>query len=295
MNQHERGRAIRRAEGITWRDKVVLWELNDLQGDNDCCWPTQTTVADALGIDVRHVRRAVSKLTKSGWIVRGHDSRGRHTYAISVPQVQEGQSSPITSQKREGQNSPDRAKTARAKTALSTGPKQPGGGGPKQPPKERSVNAQERPECVAHAREAVPEVPKRPRSHPADFAGQPADEARAALNAALKAAGHAPKPRGGWSTQGAWQQVACDAAELAQETGNTVAHVLEVSAAGFVAAKGAGGHPTWWAEDVARYFDEGRKGAPRKRGEMAPIGVGFVGTSDDELEAMFGPLREVQA
>lgn len=285
MNQHERGRAIRRAEGITWRDKVVLCELNDIQGNNASGWTSLTKIARDLGINRSNFYRILSDLVERGWLERSKNEDGKPAFSVVVPDApvvsEQHQSSVETTPERSVETTPpvvseqhlDGVKTTPEKCQNNTS----------------SFNAQERPRTPSER------VAPTPRSHPADFAGQPADEARAALNAALKAAGHAPKPRGGWSTQGAWQQVACDAAELAQETGNTVAHVLEVSAAGFVAAKGAGGHPTWWAEDVARYFDEGRKGAPRKRGEMAPIGVGFVGTSDDELEAMFGPLREVQA
>ena len=121
-----------------------------------------------------------------------------------------------------------------------------------------------------------------------DYHGAQATAAQVALSAACQAAGGAPRPRGGFAQQQAWAQVACDAHELSEALGLPVAEVLAVSATGFVAARGLQASPTWWAEDFARYYDAGRKGAPRKAGQMAPIGeFDGQGTSDEELEAMF--------
>lgn len=96
-------------------------------------------------------------------------------------------------------------------------------------------------------------------------------------------------PRGGFQTQQAWSQAACDAEELAGSMERPVAAVLETAARGFVAERGLRASPVWWAEDFARYYDAGCKGAPRKAGEMAPIGdFDGQGTSDEEIDRMFG-------
>lgn len=121
-----------------------------------------------------------------------------------------------------------------------------------------------------------------------DYHGAQATAAQVALSAACQAAGGAPRPRGGFAQQQAWAQVACDAHELSEALQRPVAEVLAVAATGFVASRGRQANVTWWAEDFGRYYDAGLKGAPRKAGEMAPIGdFDGQGTSDEELEAMF--------
>jgi hypothetical protein len=124
-----------------------------------------------------------------------------------------------------------------------------------------------------------------------DFAGAPADAAQAALSAACVAAGGTPKPRGGYPTQQAWAQVACDAAELAEKLSLPVANVLDLSARGFVAARGPGGNPVWWAERFGDYLEAGRKPPARKAGHMHPLPPvdSYKPTTDEELDAMFGP------
>lgn len=105
--------------------------------------------------------------------------------------------------------------------------------------------------------------PATPRSASAhDYHGtQAAKDAQAALSAACLAAGGSPKPRGGFQTVTAWSQVACDAAEMAEALSLPVGDVLATAARGFVAERGLRASPTWWAEDFARYFEAGRKGA----------------------------------
>lgn len=105
------------------------------------------------------------------------------------------------------------------------------------------------------------------------------------------AAGGTPKPRGGYPTQQAWAQVACDAAELAEKLSLPVADVLALSARGFVAARGVQGNPVWWSERFGDYLEAGRKPAARKAGQMHPLPpVEFYKpTTDAELDAMFGP------
>ncbi len=124
-----------------------------------------------------------------------------------------------------------------------------------------------------------------------DYHGAQATAAQVALSAACQAAGGAPRPRGGFPTQQAWAQVACDAHELAESLGRPVAEVLALSATGFVASRGIQASPTWWGEDFGRYFEAGRKGAPRKAGSMTPLPKpeDYKPTTDEELDAMFGP------
>lgn len=126
-----------------------------------------------------------------------------------------------------------------------------------------------------------------------DYHGAEATAAQVALSAACQAAGGSPKPRGGFAQQQAWAQVACDAHELSEALGRPVAEVLAVSATGFVASRGLQASPVWWAEDFGRYYDAGCKGAPRKAGEMAPIGeFDGQGTSDEEIDRMFGLVSQ---
>ena len=124
-----------------------------------------------------------------------------------------------------------------------------------------------------------------------DYHGAQATAAQVALSAACQAAGGAPRPRGGFAQQQAWSQVACDAHELSEALQRPVAEVLAVSATGFVASRGVQASPVWWAEDFARYYDAGCKGAPRKAGSMTPLPKpeDYRPTTDEELDAMFGP------
>jgi hypothetical protein len=124
-----------------------------------------------------------------------------------------------------------------------------------------------------------------------DYHGAQATAAQVALGAALQAAGGTPRPRGGFPQQTAWAQVACDAHELAESLGRPVAEVLALSATGFVATRGIQAQATWWAEDFGRYYEAGRKGAPRKAGSMTPLPKieDYKPTTDEELDAMFGP------
>ena len=124
-----------------------------------------------------------------------------------------------------------------------------------------------------------------------DYQGAEATAAQVALSAACQAAGGAPRPRGGFAQQQAWSQVACDAHELSEALQRPVAEVLAVSATGFVASRGVQASPVWWAEDFARYYDAGCKGAPRKAGSMTPLPKpeDYRPTTDEELDAMFGP------
>lgn len=299
MNQHDRARAIRRDHRLSWRERVILCELSDCQGDNESGYRSLTKIAKDLGINRSNFYRILGDLERRGWIRRSKNEDGKPAFTVLVPDAEvvspRHQSSVATTPRNGVTTTPPVVSPRHSEGVISTPEKCHSD--------TSSFNAQERPrttsERVAGAREAAPppaeSPPARPRPHAADFVGQPAEQARAALNVALRAAGHSPKSRGGWNAQTAWQQVACDAAELAEATGRDVAHVLEVSAAGFVAAKGRVCRPEWWAEDVAGYYDSGIKGAPRRRGEMAPIGVGFVGTTEAELDAMFGPAREVVA
>ncbi len=138
-----------------------------------------------------------------------------------------------------------------------------------------------------------PATPTRPRRRDVhDYAGAPADAAQAALSAARVAAGGAPVPRGGFQTQQAWSQVACDADELSKALGRPVGDVLAMSAKGFVAERGVKGSPVWWAERFGDYYQAGVSGRwARKVGEMHPLPPesAYKPTTDEELDAMFGP------
>ena len=148
------------------------------------------------------------------------------------------------------------------------------------------------PNGVGHA-PATPAPPSAPirRRDVHDYHGAQATAAQVALGAALQAAGGTPRPRGGFPQQTAWAQVACDAHELAESLGRPVAEVLALSATGFVATRGIQAQATWWAEDFGRYYEAGRKGAPRKAGSMTPLPKleDYKPTTDEELDAMFGP------
>lgn len=108
----ERARAIRRAASLAWRDRVILLELSDYQGENGACWAKQTTIAAHLGIDARNLRRAISALESAGWITRGRDSQGLHTYRVTVPKKQghhdpaTGSPRPARRPRREGHSNP---------------------------------------------------------------------------------------------------------------------------------------------------------------------------------------------
>jgi len=50
-------------------DKLVAYALTKyLNEDTAECFPGQETIADDLGVAVRHVRRSLARLTKTGWL-----------------------------------------------------------------------------------------------------------------------------------------------------------------------------------------------------------------------------------
>lgn len=158
---------------------------------------------------------------------------------------------------------------------------------------ETETETEPTPEGVGVAQSQPTHAPPYPirRRDVHDYHGAQATAAQVALGAALQAAGGTPRPRGGFPQQTAWAQVACDAHELADSLGRPVAEVLALSATGFVATRGIQAQATWWAEDFGRYYEAGRKGAPRKAGSMTPLPKleDYKPTTDEELDAMFGP------
>jgi hypothetical protein len=142
----ERARAIRRATGLPWRDRVILLEISDYQGENGACWAKQTTMARDLGVDARNLRRAITALAAAGWITRGRDRQGLHTYRVTIPVEQGHQSSvaglsepsslhpaePIKEGRHDpvaGSPEPQRVTTTRVVTTRRTGLSRPGGQG----------------------------------------------------------------------------------------------------------------------------------------------------------------------
>lgn len=97
----ERARAIRRATALTHRERVVLLELSDMQGDNAECWPAQSTLSEYTGVDDRNLRRLFTKLAAEGWLTLGRTPQGLRSYAVTIPE------------------------SGRAKTTLPSGSKQP--------------------------------------------------------------------------------------------------------------------------------------------------------------------------
>lgn len=296
----ERARAIRRATALTHRERVVLLELSDMQGDNAECWPAQATLAEYTGVDDRNLRRLFTKLAAEGWLVMGRTTQGLRSYSVTVPETGRVKATLPSGSKQPGhpgQNNPGQNNPA-------PGSKQPAPPGHPDPAPRvkttlhgtnqeliRGTKYDPTPDGVGGARATPEPEPDRPRRRDAlDYAGQPAAEAQAALSAACVAAGGVPRTRGGFAAQSAWSQAACDADELAGALGLPVAQVLETAARGFVAVRGAAANPQWWHERFAEYFEAGRKGAPRKAGmHRLPDESAYRPTTDAELDAMFGP------
>lgn len=85
MTPVERARAIRRATALTHRERVVLLELSDMQGENPTCWPAQSTLAEYTGVDDRNLRRLFTKLAAEGWLVLSRTVQGLRCYSVTIP------------------------------------------------------------------------------------------------------------------------------------------------------------------------------------------------------------------
>lgn len=229
--------------------------------------------------------RAIRELVEMGYM-RLYEVRGQRYFAISnwkVHQKVDHPGKPIVPAPEDAETTPKQdhretiAKVSRETTETLA------------PDQDQDLDQGPGGERSAGARPAA--TPAR-RKDLHDYQGAPAEAAQAALSAASVAAGGAPRTRGGFQTQQAWCQVACDAAELAEALGGLpVAEVLATSARGFVALRGPKARPEWWHERIGEYYAHGKAGAvaARKPGEMAPVGRDFVGTTDEELDEMFGP------
>jgi DNA-binding Lrp family transcriptional regulator len=83
------GRCIRQAAEISPSAKMLAWALSEQFADNETgeCWPKVGTLAEALALSERQVRRAVRELEDGGWLlVERASGRGRaSSYRLAFP------------------------------------------------------------------------------------------------------------------------------------------------------------------------------------------------------------------
>ncbi|WP_339949041.1 helix-turn-helix domain-containing protein [uncultured Albimonas sp.] len=83
------GRCIRKDQARTLSAKMLAWALAEEFADNDtgACHPCVETLAEALALSTRQVRRAVRELEEAGWLAVDRASgRGRSsTYQLTFP------------------------------------------------------------------------------------------------------------------------------------------------------------------------------------------------------------------
>jgi len=58
----------RAAVGLMPAEKLLLRILVDSMGDKNSCWPSLKTLAEEVGVTVRHLRRMLRHLETAGWI-----------------------------------------------------------------------------------------------------------------------------------------------------------------------------------------------------------------------------------
>ena len=58
----------RAAVGLMPAEKLLLRILVDSMGDKNLCWPSLKTLAEEVGVTVRHLRRMLRHLETAGWI-----------------------------------------------------------------------------------------------------------------------------------------------------------------------------------------------------------------------------------
>lgn len=90
------GRALRitkarAAVGLMPAEKLLLRILVDSMGDKNICWPSLKTLADEVGVTVRHLRRMLRHLEAAGWIksearYRADRSQTSNAYTWCGPQ-----------------------------------------------------------------------------------------------------------------------------------------------------------------------------------------------------------------
>jgi len=56
---------------------VALALVNEWAWSKPECWPSDPTIARALGMSAGHVQRCLAALERRGWIERRHDGRER--------------------------------------------------------------------------------------------------------------------------------------------------------------------------------------------------------------------------
>lgn len=57
-----------------------------MQGENDMCWPAQSTLAEYTGVDDRNLRRLFTRLVAEGWLVLGRTTQGLRSYSVTIPE-----------------------------------------------------------------------------------------------------------------------------------------------------------------------------------------------------------------
>ena len=90
------GRALRitkarAAVGLMPAEKLLLRILVDSMGDKNTCWPSLKTLAEEVGVTVRHLRRMLRHLEAAGWIksearYRSDRSQTSNVYTWCGPQ-----------------------------------------------------------------------------------------------------------------------------------------------------------------------------------------------------------------
>jgi len=90
------GRALRitqsrAAVGLMPAEKLLLRILVDSMGDKNLCWPSLKTLAEEVGVTVRHLRRMLRHLETAGWIksearYRADRSQTSNVYTWCGPQ-----------------------------------------------------------------------------------------------------------------------------------------------------------------------------------------------------------------
>jgi hypothetical protein len=117
-----------------------------------------------------------------------------------------------------------------------------------------------------HPEPATDPPPPKPRARPksVDYAAYHRDHplvaaALSSLSEAAQAAGGTPRVWGPYGSQQALAQVAKSAEDIARQTGDDPAELVEAAARGFIAERGTKARTEWWPENFERYLEAGKK------------------------------------
>jgi len=75
---------------VGWTYKLLLCLLSYQQGDHDCCWPKQKSLAEDLGVSVRTIQRELARMKARGELQIRHRGRNRkrgNKYALTCGAV----------------------------------------------------------------------------------------------------------------------------------------------------------------------------------------------------------------